>query len=555
MWPVCKLVEALVNRFPGFIPAAFVALAIGGLVVVAPAGAQPVSEERVKELLSQALSEAQGGADASVPQDSRPVVNLTLEEAVRMASEKNIDLSVQRLNPQLQDLALRQARVAAYAPTYNSSFTTQRSQRQGSNTLAGGLVTTNTSLGLNNSISKSLPWLGTSVSASWNNSRSSSNSNNSLYNPQYNTSFRADVSQPLLRNFRIDSNRQSILTAEIQRDLADVELGGATLSTLANTRNSYWDLVYAQQVVEVTRQSLSLAEKLVEDNKVRVEIGTLAPIDVVSAQSQAAAQRRALVQAESNVRTAELALKRMIVSSTEDPVWNSRIVPVDRPEPPQAETPTIDIETAVRNALANRTDLMTARENLRSSELNIRYLRNQTLPGLDLSFSVQSSGTGGPYLDRQGLVGEVNAIVPGGYSDALSILRKFKYPTWNFGVNFSYPIGQSTQEASLARARIQMQQTQAQIRASELRVATDVTAAGLTVGSNLQQVQAAAAARELAQRQLEAVQSRFEVGMATNYEVIQAQRDLDSARNSELQAMLNYRKSLVTFELLQQTGG
>lgn len=546
------------NRFPVLITAAFVALAIGGLVAVAPAGAQPVvSEERVKELLSQAMSEVQASAEASAIQDSRPVVNLTLEEAVRMASDKNIDLSVQRLNPQLQDLALRQARVAAYAPTYTSSFSTEQSQRQGTNTLSGGRETTNTSLQLNNQVSKALPWIGTNVSASWNNSRSSSNSNNASYNPNYTTNFSAQVTQPLLRNFRIDSGRQAIRTAEIARNVADVNLTGSTLSALANTRNLYWDLVYAQQVVEVTRQSLALAEKLVEDNKIRVEIGTLAPIDVVSAQSQAAAQRRALVQAEANVRTAELALKRMIVSGTDDPLWNSKIVPVDRPEPPEAETAVIDIESAVRNALANRTDLVAARENLRSTDVNIRYLKNQTLPGLDLSFRFQASGTGGPYLvrDPNKLVGEPDTIMPGGFSDALAILRRVKYPTWNLSVNFNYPIGQSTQEANLARARIQLQQSQAQLRAAELRVATEVTSAALAVQSNLQQVHAATAARELAERQLEAVQSRFEVGMATNYEVIQAQRDLDNARNSELQATLNYRKSLVTFELAQQTGG
>ncbi|MFB3852488.1 MAG: TolC family protein [Vicinamibacterales bacterium] len=546
------------NRFFRLVPAAFVALVIGVLVAAPPAIAQqqqPVSDARVKELMAQALAEVQNASQAPGTQDTRPVVNLTLEEAVRLATEKNIDLGVQRLNPQLQDLTLKQAKVSAYAPTYTSAFSTQRRLQQGTSTLAGGRETTTTNLNLDNSIAKNLPWYGTNFSVSWTNSRSASNSNNASYNPNYTTTFRAQVNQPLLRNFKIDAGRQAVLAAEISRDLADVALKGSTLSTLANARNLYWDLVYAQQVVEVTRQSVALAEKLVEDNRVRVEIGTLAPIDIVQAQAQAAAQRRSLVQAEAAVRTAELALKRLIVSGTEDPLWNSRIVPTDRPDPSMLSTPPIDIEAAVRTALANRTDLVTARENLRSAEINLKYLKNQTLPGLDLGFTLSASGTGGPYLDRSGLVGPVNAIVPGGYGDAFNILRRFKYPTYNLSLNFTYPIGNSTQEASLARARIQLQQSQAQIRASELRVATDVTSAALTVQSNQQQVKAAAAALELAQKQLEAVQSRFEVGMATNYEVIQAQRDLDSAQNSQLQAILNYVKSLVTFELVQQTGG
>ena len=141
--------------------------------------------------------------------------------------------------------------------------------------------------------------------------------------------------------------------------------------------------------------------------------------------------------------------------------------------------------------------------------------------------------------------------IPGGYVDALAILRKVKIPSWNVSVTFSYPIGQSAQEASYARAKVQLQQSQAQLRALELTVATDLTNAAIQVQNYLEQVQAATVSRELSQKKLEAEQSKFEVGMSTNYTVVQYQRDLRDAQNSELRAILNYRKALVSLEALQ----
>ncbi len=133
------------------------------------------------------------------------------------------------------------------------------------------------------------------------------------------------------------------------------------------------------------------------------------------------------------------------------------------------------------------------------------------------------------------------------------MIQDVRLPTWNVQVSVSYPIGGSAQEASFARSKVQYQQSMAQLRALELRIATDITNSAMTVNSNLQQVQSSGAARELAQKQMEAAQSRFEVGMATNYEVVQAQRDLNDATIAELRAILNYRKSLVDFQRLQET--
>jgi outer membrane protein TolC len=279
----------------------------------------------------------------------------------------------------------------------------------------------------------------------------------------------------------------------------------------------------------------------------------MAPIDVVQAQSQAATARQNLAVAQQTMRTAELALKRLIVNGTQDPNWNARLDPVDRPEfAPQP----IDIEAAVRRALSERTDLDIAKKNMAANDVTLKFLREQLKPQVDLAASYIPQGVGGTELFRsnQGTLGStITSTSDLGMSEAFRSLFHNVYPQWSAQINFSYPLGTSSQEASVARARVQLSQVQAQVKQIELQVATDVTNAAVTVQTNGDRVQAAQAARGLAQKQLEAEQSKFEVGMSTNYNVIQAQRDLATAQNNELQAVLNYRKSLVEVERLQQT--
>jgi outer membrane protein TolC len=183
----------------------------------------------------------------------------------------------------------------------------------------------------------------------------------------------------------------------------------------------------------------------------------------------------------------------------------------------------------------------------------VRYLKNQTLPGIDFLASYGLQGIGGTRYIRAGTGGEVIAVIPGGYGDAIDMIGNADYPQWTAQMNFSYPIGGSSADANYARAKLQVNQVRAQIRALELQAATEVANAGGLIESNLKRVEAATAARELADKRLEAEQSKFEVGLSTNFFVVQAQRDLFDAQLTELRARLDYQKSIVDFERVQQT--
>lgn len=517
----------------------------------APAGPE---DARVKALLQAALEQAApAGAPAqpvAQPGTGGAVVDLTIDEALALALEQNLDLAVERINPQTFDFQLAAIR-GAYRPVVGSTLGYTDQTQLPTNQLVGGTRVQNQINTYNVSMAQSLPWLGGSVQVAWNNRRQDSNSAFNTFNPQFNTTLTASYTQPLLRGLRIDSTRQQLIVTSINRDISEIQLRAAVANTLAAVRNAYWELLYAREAVKVAQRSLELAEKLVEDNKVRVEVGALAPLDIVQAEAEAASRRQALAQAQAAAEVAQLQLKRLIVGGTEDPRWRATLNPVSRPAAMRVE---VDLEAALRQALTDRTDLLQARRQLESNTISLNLLRSDRLPTADLVASYAVQGIGGTQILRAGGLGSpVTGQIPGGFLDALNLLAKRDFPTWNLSVQFSYPIGTSSADAQLARARLQVAQAQNQIKALELQVATEVTNAGLLVQSNWRRVEAARAARELAEKRLEAEQSKFEVGISTNFFVVQAQRDLADAQNVELRAVLDYARSLVEFERLQQT--
>jgi outer membrane protein len=527
--------------------------------MVSTASAQ-ITDEHVQELIR--LAAQRVGASVQTPAPGgqaptgaeRPATSLTLDDAIRLALDRNLDIAVQRLNPQTFDYSVANLQ-AFYKPALISTVGLNSATSPSTQTLSGASAGTGILQGIdtyNGGISQNVRWGGGSFVGTLNNNKTTTTSLTALFNPTFNTNWSAQYTQPLMRNFKIDTNRQQLVVTKLNQDISEIQLQALIINTVSNVRNAYWDYVFAVQSVDVAKQSVDLADQLVKDNQTRVEVGTMAPIDVVQAQSQAALQRQNLATAVGTERTAELALKRLIVGGTEDPNWAASLDPVDRPDFVPAP---IDIPAALRGALENRTDLQQAKKNLAVNDVTLKYLRNQILPQADVVARYGLVGQGGTQFvsSGTGINRVVTGTIPGGYSDALSTLFNGAYPAWNLSLNVSYPLGTSAAEANVARARIQQNQVDAQVKQIELQIASDVTNAAVQVQSNVERVQAAQVARQFAQRTLEAEQSKFEVGMQTNYFVVQAQRDLATAQNNELQAILAYRKSLVELERLQQT--
>ena len=476
-----------------------------------------------------------------------PTVHLTLADAEARALDRNPTLVQARLNTELADYSILQSRTA-FTPTFSTSFEQRSQTTAGTSQLTGGtqVVTDNTSY--QSGVAQLLPW-GGRLSVDFTSGRNASNNVFSTFNPRFSSSIDAAVTQPLLRGFAIDATRGQIEQAEIGREVAGVRLTRQEATTLAAVRRAYWEFVYASDALENARRSEALAERQLEENRLRAEIGALAQIDVLQSEAEVATRLQARVQAEGTWRTTMVTLKQLIVADTQDPIWTADVVPVDRPAPGAQP---IDVGAAIRSALSNRTDIREAQHDRDGADLSLELAESERLWAVDLVARYTATGIGGPQLVRgSSFGGTVVDTVPGGYLDALASVTGLDFPTWSVGLNVSVPLGTSRTDADVASARVQQRQVDSRIQTLELQAAADITRAGVRVRSTEQQVQAAAVARELAARRLEAEDARLDVGLSTTFLVLQAQRDRATAETSELRAALDHRLALVDFELAQ----
>jgi outer membrane protein TolC len=484
-------------------------------------------------------------------QPQGPVRRLSIDEATALALEQNINLQVDRINPQVQDLSVSVA-TSGWTPAFFSNFT-NRSQTNPPTDIFGGAATvTNENMTSQVGVQQLLPWGGANYTAFWNSGRATTNNIFSSFNPQLSSTMALNFTQPLLRNFKIDSTRQQVLVSRKNREISDVQLQETISATMRNVKNAYWDLVYALNNLAVQRQSLQLAQQSFRDNRARVEIGTMAPLDIVRAEAEVAQREEAVIVAELAIRRQEDQLRALISNPVDQPeFWNVRLEPTDLAT---FQPIAVDIDAAVRNALANRTDLNASRKQLENNDVNIRYFRNQSLPDVNALVNYSAFGLAGTQRDLTPTFPPVElSRSQRNFGGAISDVFASDYPTWSFQVQINYPIGTSNAEANLARARLQDTQARKQLQSSEMSIVTQIRDLGATVQTNAQRVESTRASRALAEKSLEAEQKKFTAGMTSSFFVTQAQRDLADARNRELRAIIDYLKSVIDFETAQQS--
>jgi outer membrane protein len=296
---------------------------------------------------------------------------------------------------------------------------------------------------------------------------------------------------------------------------------------------------------------LQLAQQSFRDNRARVEIGTMAPLDIVQAEAEVAQREEGVILAEAAISRAEDTLRTLISNPADQPdFWNMRIEPADAAT---FQPVVVDTDAAVRNALASRTDLVASRKQIESNDISIRYFRNQSLPDVNALVNYSAIGLAGTnFAFGQGFPPPILSQTQRGFWGALGDAFGSDFPTWSVQLQLNYPIGTSNSEANLARARLQNTQAQKQLQSSELQITTQIRNLARNVSTNTKRVESTRASRALAEKRLEAEEKKFQAGMTSSFLVIQAQRDLSQARNSELQAIIDYLKSVVDYETAQQ---
>ena len=474
---------------------------------------------------------------------------LGIDDAVRMALENNLGIQTEKLNPQIQVLGIARAN-AAYAPTLFSALNRRSSTAPPTDFNTSGasqLISTSGTSSAQGGVQQNLRWFGSNYSVSFDGSKLTTNAINSVFNPQLGSGLNAVYNQPLLRNFKIDSLRQQLWTSQNNATIADIQLQQRITQTSRNVRAAYFQLTGALAGYDVARESLNVAETSLKNNRTRVEVGTMAPIDITAAEAEVASNQEQVIIAQSQIEAAQDNLRALIMNPNQPDFWTSRFAPAEQPTlAPRA----IDVDAAIKNALQNRTDLREFKKNMENTDISMRFAANQKLPAIDLQARYGLAGVAGTRYTRDEFGNLVDPTIRS-FTDAMRDVFGNDFKTWSVAVNVSYPVGTSVADAAYAQAKLQKQQEQVTLSNFELQVTQSVRDAARQVNTNLRRVEATRTARELAEKRLEADNKRFQVGLATTFELLQSQRDLARARQSELRATIDYNQSLVDFEAVQ----
>jgi outer membrane protein len=497
------------------------------------------------------LSAATARAQNPAQNATGTVRRLSVDDAVKLALEQNLGIQIDRLNPQIQDISVAQARTG-WIPNLTSSLTNNSQNQPPTSALSGGQTKVTdsqfaTAIGLAQTLKT-----GANYSFTWNSARQTSTNLFTNFDPLISSNVAFNITQPLLQNYKIDNLRATLQTARKDRDAADIQLQSTVVSTTRNVKNAYWDLAYQIDNLKAQQQSLDLAKRLLADNEKRVQIGTMAPIDIVEAQSEVARNEESVIVAEAAIKQAEDRLRALIFDPKMPDFWTMTLEPSDT-LPFTAQT--VDVDGAVRKAIANRTDIQVSKNSLERNDISIRYFRNQILPQVNATAAYRSNAVGGVFLSPVSLtsLGSPRTVVAEhGFASVLGDVVSSAFPTWTVGLTLSYPLGTSSQETNLAKAKLEYAQEETQLKNLEMQVTTQVRDAGRQVQTNAKRVDSARAARELAERRLEAEEKKFAAGIQISFFVFQAQRDLSTARTAEIRAIADYNRSLVDFEAVQE---
>src|SRR5207302_457522 len=393
---------------------------------------------------------------------------------------------------------------------------------------------------------------GTSYFVSLNGLRFSSTQQNQLFNPYIATRMSMGINQPLLSGLGLKSNLRFLLVARNNENVSGAIFQNQLQQTIAQVENAYWDMAQFQEYVKVAEQSLTTAQRLYDDSKRQAEVGALAPLDVVSAQSAVAASQRDLVVAKTNLQTQETQLKNLLSKRIDPDLESAQIVTTDAlPEPRDTDIPTL--QDALADAERNRPDLKTAQMNLQNEQISSQYTGTNLLPTGNVFGQYAASGLQGNCVvtaratcNTVGL--PVGTVVPSGTAGSLSQMARGKFPEYSVGFSLAVPIKNRAAQADNLRAQFEMQQAQINLQALRNQAELTIRQAMIALVQGKAQQEAAHQAVVLAQQSLDAEQKKLGVGASTFYNVVLRQRDLTTAEYAEIEAADAYAKALVAID-------
>ncbi|MCG8458962.1 MAG: TolC family protein [Holophagales bacterium] len=468
-------------------------------------------------------------------------VTLSLEDAVAEALQHNVSLVVERYTREQSLLGIREA-LGYYDFNLNADLETSSSTRPPSSQLEDADIVTTDQDRWNFRLNRNSPW-GGGASLTFNNTRTESSDAFVQPNPQYVVNLNLGFTQPLLRNRGRDTTERDIIVARNNTLTNRAQFRDQVESVIRQVSDIYWDLVEAKEQLEVSEESLELAKELHEMNRIQVEVGTLAPLEMVQSEVGVATREEEIIRRTQAVEDSEDVLRRL-VNLEQGALWATPIQPVTDPA---VEHQSIDVRAAVDTAYSRRTDVRQQEISNATLRLDAEVARNQKKPQLDLTAGYGYNAVAGTtdFVDNMGMrVFDVSS-----YSDALQSIADREFDGWSVALNFSMPLENRAAEARAAIAELAAERGEYQLRDLKDGVLLEVRRTARAVESAAKAIDSAKVSSKLARKNLEAEQKRYENGLSTSFRVLEIQEDLSEAQSREVTAIISYRKALTAFHL------
>jgi outer membrane protein len=474
-------------------------------------------------------------------------IPIGMNDLINLMLDKNLDIQSSRFSPRssyYSSLVFYRAlqpslRLAATA-TRDTTQVTNQTTGLGQN--VNSLLRHNFSVGFSQALAS-----GTSLSVDATLNRNSSNSNTSTFNPSYVSRLTYTIGQHLLRDRGRLPNTRQIQIGQNNQKISEINFEIQLTSLLLQAQKAYWDLFFSAEDLKLKQRSLELAQRTLDENQMKVEIGTLAPIDVIQTKADVATRRDALVTSTYSVTTAEDQIKKLVSAEKDPSMFLLKFSPKEQPRQPSSVT-VPSLEEAVRIALENRPELRSAELDLKNKEIDERYTHNQKLPILDITATYNQNGTGGTLIQRGSTLGAEGIRIPGGLGDAFTRLFGYDYTGFSFGFSFTMPISNKAAEADYDRAITDRQLSEARMKATAQSIMLEVRNALTQVEQSRARIETAQTSLELAKNKMDAEQTKFNLGTSTLRFVLEEQRNVAQAETNELQTRVNFTKSLIDLD-------
>jgi outer membrane protein TolC len=471
---------------------------------------------------------------------------IMMQDVINLMLEYNLDIQSNRLGPRssyLQSLVF----FRTLQPSIRFAGTVTRDTSASTSQLNGATALSQLRHFYAVNFSQALAQ-GTSLAVDMTMNRNSSNSSNATYNPSYTGNLRYTIGQKLLRDRGSLVNTRQIRIAQNNQKISETQFEIQVTNLLVQAQRAYWDLVFAGGDLNVKQRSFDLAERTLNENQMKVEIGTLAPIDVVQTRSEVASRREQLVTATFAITQTEDQIKKLISADKDPSLFLLKLSAMELPGQPAAVT-IPDLNEAVRAALENRPEMRQSELELQNREIDVKFTSNQRLPIFDVTASYSQNGTGGRRTDRGNVIGgDIRNIIPGGIGDAFGQLFSYDYSGYSLGFSLTIPLSNKAANADYERALTERRLSESRMSSMAQQIALEVRNALTQVEMNRARIETAQVSRQLAQQRHEAEQTKFNLGTSTLRFVLEEQRNVAQAETNELQTLVNFTKSLVDLD-------